>query len=409
MPIRLLPLILILLAAPLVAVADEPVAAPSGTVLTGVRSFPGPTTTRLVFSFSRGVAYVAPDSGNARRVRITVPGEPVGRGTDVPVLLTPGDGVVDTVRIETGTDGARFELTLHAATHFAVFGLAAEGDKPYRLVVDVTRPGGAAAQEQKLASVASRKSRDRVRIVAIDAGHRGDDPGARGPRGVLEKNVTLAVAKALAEELGRMPGIKPILVRDSDYFIPLQQRYRIAEKAKADLFISIHCNSSRRRGSGSGTEVYFLSLRGAADQASQDLADLENAADKVGGVPPQAEDELVNILYDVKRTSALQQSQLLAESILDKVAADRLASRGIKQAGFVVLKSVEFPSVLVETAFINNPSEAKLLASPEFQRKISRQIASGVKGYFEKAGIPLGNVEVTPPTGAGAAEGGGGS
>jgi N-acetylmuramoyl-L-alanine amidase len=119
----------------------------------------------------------------------------------------------------------------------------------------------------------------------------------------------------------------------------------------------------------------------------------------VGGVPPQAEDDLVSILYDVKRTSALEQSQLLAETLLDHVAADRrLESRGIKQAGFVVLKSVEFPSVLVETAFINNPVEARLLASKDFQQKMARQLASGVKRYFERtrAELPGTNGQGTP-------------
>ena len=179
-----------------------------------------------------------------------------------------------------------------------------------------------------------------------------------------------------------------LLTRDGDFFIPLRQRYRIAEQAKADLFISLHANSSPRRGSGSGTEVFFLSLRGATDQATKDLADMENAADLVGGVPAQAEDDLVSILYDVKRSSALQQSQLLATTLLDHVTRDqRLGERGVKQAGFVVLKSVEFPSVLVETAFINNPVEARLLASEEFQRQLARQLAAGVCAYLEKSGI----------------------
>jgi N-acetylmuramoyl-L-alanine amidase len=192
------------------------------------------------------------------------------------------------------------------------------------------------------------------------------------------------------DNLNKISGVRGVLTRSGDYFIPLRDRYHMAEKMKADLFISIHCNSSRRRGHGSGTEVYFLSLRGADDQASNDLANTENAADLVGGVPPQSEDELVSILYDVKRTSALQQSQLLAEQLLDQVASgSNLESRGIKQAGFVVLKSVEFPSVLVETAFINNPAEAKLLNSRTFQQRLAGQLATGVKNYFDKAGIVL--------------------
>jgi len=235
--------------------------------------------------------------------------------------------------------------------------------------------------------------------VVIDAGHGGEDRGARGPGPVYEKNVTLAVARRLADALNDIPGIHALLTRDSDFFIPLHERYRIAEKVKADLFISIHCNSSRRRGSGSGTEVYFLSLKGATDQADNDLADIENAADRIGGLAPQAQDDVVSVLYDVKRNSMLERSQLLAETLLDHVAMDRrVESRGIKQAGFAVLKSVEFPSVLVETAFINNPREVRLLKDTVFQVNMAKQLATGVKAYFTKAGITLspgGSADVT--------------
>jgi len=260
------------------------------------------------------------------------------------------------------------------------------------VVVDVTKPGGTVVQVQRLERIAQQKNKERMRIVAIDPGHGGEDTGARSPRnvGVLEKTVTLAVGRALVDALNRIPGVRGVLTRDGDYFVPLRDRYHLAEKMKADLFVSIHANSSKRRGSGSGSEVYFLSLRGAGDQADKDLADVENAADMVGGVPPQTENDLVNILYDVKRSSALQQSQLLAESVLDHIAAERqLESRGVKQAGFVVLKSVEFPSILVETAFINNPKEARLLKSKDFQQAMARQIADGVREYFKKAGIDL--------------------
>jgi N-acetylmuramoyl-L-alanine amidase len=284
------------------------------------------------------------------------------------------------------------------STRFRVYDLAAGEGEPYRVVVEAMRPGALAAQAKRLEGIATRKKRDRVRIVAIDAGHGGEDRGARGPRGVVEKSVTLAIASALADELNHISGVRAVLTRDGDYFIPLRDRYHLAEKMKADLFISIHANSSRRRGRGSGTEVYFLSLRGAGDQADADLADLENAADLVGGVPDQTEDHLVNILYDVKRTSALQQSQLLAETLLDHVASDRrLESRGVKQAGFVVLKSVEFPSVLVETAFINNPSEARLLNNREFQKSMAHQLAAGVQSYFERARIDLMKSDATTP------------
>ena len=366
--------------------------APSrGAAITGLRAWSAPSNTRLVLEFNAEVAPVAPDSGEAGSLVVAIPTPGLARGPDVPATMRFGDGVVDSVRLTTGAQGGRLELWFHERTSFHVLMLPGDEDQPFRLVVDVAKPGAAAAEAARLARIATVKTQTRTRIVAVDAGHGGEDPGARGPHGVLEKRVTLAVARALVAELNRMPGIQGVLTRDGDYFIPLHDRYRIAERMKADLFISIHANSSRRwTRRDRGSEVYFLSLTGASDQADKDLADLENAADLIGGVPKQAEDDLVNILYDVKRTSALERSQLLAESLLDNMAADRrLQSRGVKQAGFAVLKSVEFPSVLVETAFINNPAEARLLASPEFQRQMGRQLAIGVKEFFGRSGIGL--------------------
>jgi N-acetylmuramoyl-L-alanine amidase len=389
-------------AAAFLLVAGAAAAAPSprGTLLIGLRSWSAPTSTRVVFDFSVPVTPVVPDSGLARALVVTVPGGRVERAAGVPAVLVVRDGLVDSIVVETERRGARFQVWLCDTTPFRVFTLRAEQDKPFRVVVDVTRPGAAAAADQVLARIAAAKKQQRVRVVAVDAGHGGEDTGARGLRGVLEKRANLGVARALAEELDRTPGIRAVLTRDGDYFIPLRERYRIAEKAKADLFISLHANSSPRRGSGSGTEIYFLSLRGATDQATKDLADMENAADLVGGVPPQAEDDLVSILYDVKRASALQQSQLLAVTLLDHVTKDRrLEERGVKQAGFVVLKSVEFPSVLVETAFINNPVEARLLASPDFQRQIARQLAAGVRAYLDRSHLGYAAEEADSTTG----------
>jgi N-acetylmuramoyl-L-alanine amidase len=367
--------------------ADAPA---RNVTLTGMRFWSAPASTRVVLDFSAPVTPVAPDSGIASELVVSLPGELVDRDPSVPRSLNVLDTVVDSVEAETAVDGARFHVWFRDTTRFRVFTLPAESDKPFRLVVDVARPGGDVAEERRLAGIAATKRRDRVRIIAVDPGHGGEDTGARGPRGVLEKSVNLAVATALVNELNTTLGLRAFLTRRSDYFIPLRERYHIAERMKADLFVSIHANSTRRRGSGSGTEVYFLSLRGASDQADADLADLENAADLVGGVPAQAENDLVNILYDVKRSSALQQSQLLAENLLDHLATERrLESRGVKQAGFVVLKSVEFPSVLVETAFINNPAEAKLLSNPDFQKRMGKQLAEGIRTYFQKAGIGL--------------------
>lgn len=363
----------------------------AGVTLTSLRSWSSPTNTRLVFDFSAPVTLAGPDSGMSRMIALSVPGERVSLAPGVPTSLAVNDTAVDSVRIEVQSNVTYFKVTFADTTMFHVFTLAPEDDKPYRVVIDVERPGANAREAHRLASIAATKRARRTLLVAVDAGHGGEDTGAHGPEGVLEKNITLAVARAVVDELSQLNGIQGALVRNGDYFIPLHERYLIAERMKADLFISIHCNSSRRRGSGSGTEVYFLSLNGASDQADADLAAAENAADLVGGVPAQSEDALVDILYDVKRSAALEKSQLLAESLLDHVAVDhRLESRGVKQAGFAVLKSCEFPSALVETAFINNPIEARLLRQSSFQHEMGRQIASGVSEYFNRAGMPPG-------------------
>lgn len=390
---------LALLLAPLGAALAYAQGTPT-VVLTGVRSWSAPVNTRIVIDLGAPVAPVAPDSGETRELMVALPYPGLVGAPDLPRAIAVGDSAIDSVWVAFDATGAKVRLTMAAGTRFHVFTLPAAEDKPFRVVIDVTRIAAAAAEDQRLAELARIKKRDRIRIVTIDAGHGGEDVGARGSGPTYEKNITLAVAKKLAAELAKIPGIQPLLTRESDFFIPLRERYRIAERAKSDLFISIHCNSSRRRGAGSGTEVYFLSLKGATDQADADLADLENAADVIGGVPPQAEDAVVSVLYEVKRNAMLERSQLLAETLVDHISADRrVASRGIKQAGFAVLKSVEFPSVLVETAFINNPREVQLLRNAEFQRDMAKQLATGVVKYFAQAGVPLGAPSEAAPAG----------
>ena len=374
--------------------AQTEAAAPSGGAtsvqLTGMRTWPAPGGTRVVLAFNAPVTTVAPDSGTGPQLVVAVPTPGITAAAGVPTSLAGGDSAVVKVEALFDANGARFWLKLAPSVHFKVFTLPAEGEDPFRVVIEVTNPGVQAAEEQRLANIAANKKKNRTRLVVIDAGHGGEDRGARGPGPVYEKHITLAIARRLADELNAVPGVKAVLTRDGDFFIPLRERYRIAEKTKADLFVSIHCNSSRRRGKGSGTEVFFLSLKGATDQADQDLADIENAADKAGGVSPHAEDDVVTVVYEVRRNSMLERSQLLAETLVDHIAADRrVESRGIKQAGFAVLKSVEFPSVLVETAFINNPREVKLLKDPLFQLSMARQLATGIRAYFTRAGITL--------------------
>ncbi|GFZ98132.1 N-acetylmuramoyl-L-alanine amidase [Dyella caseinilytica] len=220
-------------------------------------------------------------------------------------------------------------------------------------------------------------------IVAVDAGHGGKDQGAHGPDGLLEKDVTLAVARALAAQINRQPGMKAILTRDGDYFIPLQRRYEIARQNQADLFVAIHADSypgSDARGSS----VWVLSSRGKSSVAAQMLADRENSSDLIGGVSLASEnDSLASVLLDMQQGWAVQASETVAQNVLNALSALGPTHRGyVEHANFVVLRSPDVPSILVETAFISNPVEERKLGDPGHQQQLASAIMDGVKGYF---------------------------
>jgi N-acetylmuramoyl-L-alanine amidase len=220
-------------------------------------------------------------------------------------------------------------------------------------------------------------------IVAVDAGHGGKDQGAHGPDGLLEKDVTLAVARDLAAQINRQPGMKAILTRDGDYFIPLKQRYEIARQNQADLFVAIHADSYTSS-DARGSSVWVLSSRGKSSVAAQMLADRENSSDLIGGVSLAAEnDSLASVLLDMQQGWAVQASQTVAQNVLNALSALGPTHRGyVEQANFVVLRSPDVPSILVETAFISNPMEEHKLRDPGHQDQLATAIMDGVKGYF---------------------------
>ncbi|GLQ88690.1 N-acetylmuramoyl-L-alanine amidase [Dyella flagellata] len=220
-------------------------------------------------------------------------------------------------------------------------------------------------------------------VVAVDAGHGGKDQGAHGPDGTLEKNVTLAVARNLAALINRQPGMKAVLTRDGDYFIPLKQRYEIARQNQADLFVSVHADSYTSS-DAKGSSVWVLSPRGKSSVAAQMLADRENSSDLIGGVSLAAEnDSLASVLLDMQQGWAVQASETVAQNVLNALSALGPTHRGyVERANFVVLRSPDVPSILVETAFISNPSEEHRLRDPAHQQQLATAIMDGVKGYF---------------------------
>jgi N-acetylmuramoyl-L-alanine amidase len=224
---------------------------------------------------------------------------------------------------------------------------------------------------------------DRAVIVAVDAGHGGEDPGAIGHRGTREKDVSLAMARALARLIGGEPGMQAALVRDGDYSVSLRRRIDIARANRADLFVSIHADAFTDA-RAHGSSVYVLSERGATSEAARWLAERENAADLIGGVSLDDKDDLLaSVLLDLSQTATLSASMQAGAHVLTELGrVGNLRRSDVQQAGFLVLKSPDIPSILVETAYISNPQEERRLADPREQERIAKAILSGLRGYL---------------------------
>ncbi len=226
-------------------------------------------------------------------------------------------------------------------------------------------------------------------IVAIDPGHGGQDPGAMGPSGKREKDVTLAIGRELARQINATPGMKAYMTRDTDVFIPLPLRAQKARAAKADIFISVHADAAENR-SATGSSVYVLSTKGASSQRARWLADKENAADLVGGVRlQQTESTLANVLLDLAQSGHMKASEDAAGQVLGGLK--RIGNNhkpNLERANFAVLRTSDMPAMLVETAFISNPDEERRLIDPSYQRRIAGAVLDGVNTFFTRQPPP---------------------
>jgi N-acetylmuramoyl-L-alanine amidase len=227
-------------------------------------------------------------------------------------------------------------------------------------------------------------------VVAVDAGHGGKDPGAIGLRGKAhEKRVTLQIARRVKRLIDAQPGMRAVLVRSGDYYIPLRKRTQIARKHDADLFVSIHADAFHKS-HVHGASVFVVSNRGASSEMARWLANRENASDLAGGVAiSDVSDDVAKTLLDLSRTGSQEASYKAAEKVhkeLDKIG--KMHSRRVQNAGFMVLKSPDIPSMLVETGFISNPNEARRLTNAKHQEKIANSIVNGVRAYFEETPPP---------------------
>jgi N-acetylmuramoyl-L-alanine amidase len=226
-------------------------------------------------------------------------------------------------------------------------------------------------------------------VIAIDAGHGGQDSGAIGLNGNKEKDVTLAIARELARQVNATPGLKAYLTRDSDFFIPLNNRAKLARTAKADIFVSIHADAAENR-SAKGASVYVLSLKGASSQRARWLADKENASDMIGGVRlEKTSNTLASVLLDLTQSGHMKASEDAAGHVLDGLK--RVGNNhkpDIERANFAVLRTSDMPAMLVETAFISNPDEERRLVDPAYQRTLARAVLDGVDTYFTRQPPP---------------------
>jgi N-acetylmuramoyl-L-alanine amidase len=228
----------------------------------------------------------------------------------------------------------------------------------------------------------------RALIVAIDAGHGGKDPGAMGPTGVREKNVNLANARELARQINAEPGMKAVLIRDGDVFVELRDRFMKARQAQADLFISIHADAALSE-QANGSSVFVLSLKGASSQAARWLADKENAADLVGGVTLDKDQNLNAVLLDLSQSATMRVSDDVAGEVLASLKnLGKAHKQTVEHANFVVLRSPDVPSMLIETGFITNINEERKLSDPEHRAKLAKAVVAGVRDYFSKQAPP---------------------
>jgi N-acetylmuramoyl-L-alanine amidase len=368
-----------------------------------LRMWQAPDHTRLVFDLSGPLEHNLFTLKDPSRIVIDMDDAVIAGG--FPSIDTNGPIVAGLRTGGRGGKGARIVIDLKVDAQPRAFVLGPFGEYGHRLVVDLMDVRVAeeeARQDAQPAVTAVPANRDLV--IAIDAGHGGEDPGAIGRRyRTREKDVVLAIARELQKLVAATPGMRPVMIRDGDYYVGLRERIRKANRHGADVFISIHADSIPGR-HARGSSVYALSERGATNEASKVLADKENAADMIGGSGLNDKDDLLlKVLVDMTQNATIGDSLDLGSDILGSLRkVGPLHSSSVGQAGFVVLKSPHIPSVLVETAFISNPDEERKLRSRTEQRRIAQGIFNGlqqaVPRLLTRRGVPLENERTTVTT-----------
>ena len=342
-----------------------------------IRAWNSPERTRVVFDLSDSVLYDIFELQNPSRIVIDIaPGKFTG---EMPAKSNLGP-LISSIRVGDREDAVRFVIDLDTKVSYKHFTLRPNEVYGDRLVVDIhplSQPKNV-DREQKVA-----KKSDF--LVVIDAGHGGEDPGAVGARKTYEKHLVLEISKKLEKYLDAQPGIRADLTRKGDYYIPLRKRTRIAVEKNADLFISIHADSFKRK-SAHGVSVFALSNRGATSERARVIANKENSSDMLGGENLSVvDDDVVEVLADLALNKQIERSLDVGAKVRMRLSSiSRMHGNSVEQAGFVVLKSPQIPSILVEVGFISNPAEEKKLKTRSYQDRLVKGIGNAVVQFAKE-------------------------
>lgn len=360
--------------------AFAPEAGLAVTEVRGLRYWTAPDHTRIVIDLSGAARYTHRTLTGPHRIVVEVPRTVFANKAR---RIEVQDGLVDRIRTNALRSGtAQVVVDLPEKPTYKIFSLEKYRGKPDRVVIDVIRTVSEADRAAVRRRVTELK-RKNTAIVVLDPGHGGEDPGAVGPGKMYEKDITLKVCKEMARQLEKVPGVEVFLTREGDYFVSLRKRQEIARQLEADLFMSVHVNAAPVQ-KARGAEVYFLSMSGASDAAAKALAEMENAADLVGGVSSESRGDIGAILCDLGREDALRKSSRLSELVYEDFLESKLTRmRKVKQAGFAVLRTIDMPAVLVELGFLSNSADRKDLSKASHQRKLADALVGAIRRYLE--------------------------
>ncbi len=353
----------------------------SAATIEGVRLWSGPDQNRLVFDLDGPVDHKLFVLHSPERVVVDIRNARLRHDLS---RLDLSKSFVHRVRSATHNGGdLRVVLDMRDRVQPKSFLLKPTQQYGHRLVIDLLEPRSKPTVTQR--SVQATQGRARDVIIAIDAGHGGDDPGASGRHGTREKDVVLAIARRLERLIRAERGMRPVMIRTGDYYVSLRKRMQKAREKKADLFISIHADAFRD-GRARGASVWVLSQKGATSEAGRWLAESENSADLIGGVSLDDKDNLLaSVLLDLSQNATIAASLDVGELMLGELKRiTKVHKPRVEQAGFVVLKSPDIPSILVETGFISNSREERNLRDPNYQQKLARAMLRGVRSYFDR-------------------------